>query len=45
MINVVPILNITRSDNKWEFFKVSLQISAVFASLHAAACHLVFGRW
>ena len=24
MINVVPILNITRSDNKWEFFKVSL---------------------
>ncbi len=22
MINVVPILNITRSENKWEFFKV-----------------------
>lgn len=22
LINVVPILNITRSENKWEFFKV-----------------------
>lgn len=23
MINTVPILNVTRSENKWEFFKVS----------------------
>ena len=23
LVNVVPILNLTRSENKWEFFKVS----------------------
>lgn len=44
MINVVPILNITRSENKWEFFKVRQHcMSAIWVLLcsgwhHKWAC-------
>ncbi|KAL0039998.1 hypothetical protein WJX79_001782 [Trebouxia sp. C0005] len=38
LINVVPILNITRSENKWEFFKVFLDVgvpSSVYETMRA----------
>ncbi|KAL3160440.1 hypothetical protein ABBQ32_010760 [Trebouxia sp. C0010 RCD-2024] len=38
MINTVPILNVTRSENKWEFFKVFLDVGhplGVFESIRA----------
>lgn len=39
MINTVPILNVTRSENKWEFFKVSCCTpTAVFVFL-LGKCH------
>lgn len=37
MINVVPILNVTRSENKWEFFKVSCCIP-IHTPIHPPPC-------
>lgn len=38
MINTVPILNITRSENKWEFFKVAFFTSLAVLLAHFLLC-------